>query len=164
MRKLLFVIAAAALLLVALAPAVVGNGDNKFRASLNGYLEVPSISTAARASFTAEIRSASIRYTLTTRGFSAAPLVAHIHFGRPDVNGGVAAYLCGGGGKPACLAAGKITGTIVMADVVGPAGQGIATGEFSELVRAIRNGATYVNIHSTTYTGGEIRGEIRRDD
>ena len=49
MRKLLFVVAAAGLLLVALAPVAMGDDDNEFRASLNGYLEVPSIATAARS-------------------------------------------------------------------------------------------------------------------
>lgn len=164
MRKLLFVIAAAGLLLVGLAPVAVGDGDNEFKASLNGYLEVPSISTRARGSFRAEVDGSTLRYTLTIRDFSENPLFAHIHFARPDVNGGVAAFLCGGGGKPACPANGTVTGTVVAANVVGPSGQGIAPGEFGELIRAMRNGATYANVHSPTYTGGEIRGNIRRAD
>ena len=57
-----------------------------------------------------------------------------------------------------------MTGTILPSDVVGPAGQGIAAGEFAELVRAIRNGATYANVHSEMFPGGEIRGNIRRAD
>jgi len=164
MRKLLFVIAAAGLLLVALAPVAVGDDDNEFRASLNGYLEVPSISTVARASFRAELSGGTLHYTLRIRDFSENPLFAHIHFARPDVNGGVIAFLCGGGGKPACPANGTVTGTVTAANVIGPSGQGIAAGEFGELVRAMRNGATYANIHSPTYPGGEIRGNIRRSD
>ena len=53
---------------------------------------------------------------------------------------------------------------ITPAQVVGPAGQGIAAMEFGELVRAMRAGATYVNIHTTTFGGGEIRGQIGDDD
>ncbi|MGP1674230.1 MAG: CHRD domain-containing protein, partial [Candidatus Limnocylindrales bacterium] len=49
------------------------------------------------------------------------------------------------------------------ADVVGPTDQGIAPGEFAELVRAIRNGAAYANVHSTNFRSGEIRGNIHRD-
>jgi hypothetical protein len=53
-----------------------------------------------------------------------------------------------------------VSGTITSADVIGPAGQGIAPGEFDELVRALREGATYANVHTTLYPGGEIRGQI----
>ena len=75
------------------------------------------------------------------------------------------AFLCGGGGKPACPATGgTVTGAIRAADGIGPAGQGIAAGEFAELVRAMRAGKTYANVHtSPTYAGGEIRGQIGRN-
>ena len=33
-------------------------------------------------------------------------------------------------------------------------------GEFGELVRAMRAGATYVNVHTNLSPGGEIRGQI----
>ena len=46
-------------------------------------------------------------------------------------------------------------------NVIGPAAQGIAAGEFAELVRAIRAGATYVNVHTTVHPGGEIRKQLR---
>jgi len=44
--------------------------------------------------------------------------------------------------------------------VIGPSSQGVAAGEFDELIRAIRAGATYVNVHSTLYPPGEIRAQI----
>lgn len=164
MRKLLFVIAGAGLLIVALAPFAAADTATEFKASLNGYLEVPSISTTARGSFRAEIKGSTIKYRLTFRDLTTPTLFSHIHFGRPDVVGGVAAFLCGGGGKPACPASGTVTGTVTAANVVGPNGQGIAAGEFGELIRAMRAGATYVNVHSETYPSGEIRGHISRDD
>jgi hypothetical protein len=78
------------------------------------------------------------------------------------VNGGVSAFLCGGSTKPACPQAtsGAISGTITPDDVIGPAGQGIAAGEWDELVMAIRAGFTYANIHTTLNPGGEARGQI----
>ena len=36
----------------------------------------------------------------------------------------------------------------------------VAAGRFDELVRAIRSGTTYVNVHSTLYPGGEIRAQL----
>jgi hypothetical protein len=39
--------------------------------------------------------------------------------------------------------------------------QGIAAGEFAELVKAIRARRAYANVHSLKFPGGEIRGQIR---
>jgi hypothetical protein len=169
MRKsLLLAIAAGSVLLtaLALAPIAAGDGGNEFKASLNGYNEVTSISTPARGSFRARLNDAgtTLRYKLTLRGFSEPVLFAHIHFAQPHTNGGVIAFLCGGGSKPAaCPTDGVVEGTIVAADVIGP-GRGIDAGEFRELIRAMRNGATYANAHTNTYQPGEIRGQIHLDD
>jgi hypothetical protein len=35
--------------------------------------------------------------------------------------------------------------------------------EFAQLVRMLRSGLAYVNVHSTMSPGGEIRGQIRAD-
>ena len=70
------------------APVVVGDSDQAFTASLNGYLEVPSISTTARGSFRAEVVGSTINYRLVFRDLSTPSLFSHIHFARPDVNGG----------------------------------------------------------------------------
>jgi hypothetical protein len=44
--------------------------------------------------------------------------------------------------------------------ISGPARQGIAAGEFEELIEAIRVGAPYANVHTTGRLGGEIRGLV----
>ena len=45
--------------------------------------------------------------------------------------------------------------------MVGPTGQGIDPGQYGELLRAIRAGATYANVHSSKYPGGEIRAQLK---
>ena len=164
MRKtLLLGIVGGSLLMIALAPIVAGDGHRTFKESLDGYHEVPSISSAASGRFTARLEGDdTLHYRLELRDFSETPLFAHIHFARPDVNGGVIAFLCGGGGKPACPADGVVEGTVTAANVVGPSDKGITAGEFGELIRAMRNGATYANAHTNTYQPGEIRGNITR--
>jgi hypothetical protein len=169
MRSIGFVAALAAGLVLALvggAYAVAKDRkDNRdVRATLNGYQETPSISTRARGTFRGQISSGEIDYVLRYEGIEGGSAAqAHIHLGQRAMAGGVVAFLCGGGGKPACPAtAGTVEGTIRASDVIGPSGQGIAAGEFDELVRAMRAGATYANVHSGTYGGGEIRGQIAR--
>jgi len=131
---------------------------------MTGYQEATpaGVSTVATGSFEATIDedAQTIDYTLSYSGLEAPVLFAHIHFGNRFTSGGVSAFLCGGGGKPDCPQEGMVTGTVTPADVIGPAGQGIAAGEFVELVRAMRAGMTYANVHSTKFPNGEIRGQI----
>jgi hypothetical protein len=163
--------------------AAIAHDRSKFSTGLSGYEEVVAgstsgtLSTQANGFFRASVNrgQSELRYTLSYRGpFDANPArgtvtQAHIHLGARAVNGGISAFLCsnlgnGPAGTPACPAEGTVSGVITPAQVVGPAGQGIAAMEFGELVRAMRAGATYVNIHTTTFGGGEIRGQIGDDD
>jgi hypothetical protein len=176
MKKLVLAVAIVSLGAVALiATALAKNnhddgGGRSFHAKLSGYEEVLAVSTTGRGTFRARLKSATeLEYRLTYRNLEGALTPgtgasgqAHIHFGQPSTNGGVSAFLCGGGDKPACPTTNPATveGVIDPTDVIGPAGQGIAPGEFPELIRAMRNGATYANVHTTLWPGGEIRGQI----
>jgi hypothetical protein len=162
MKKLLL---AGSLALVAVAVVVAvapahENRKNGLRAFLSGYQEVPATSTTGRGDFKAKVDNGSITFTLRYQDLEGTAAAAHIHFGQRDVNGGVSAFLCGGGGKPACPPSGTVTGTIVASDVIGPAAQGIDPGELDELVRAMRHGVTYANVHTSEFPDGEIRGQI----
>jgi hypothetical protein len=134
-------------------------------ARLRGFDEVPSVSSPAGGRFEATIRNTSITFRLDYFGLVGNVSAAHIHFAQPGVNGGVMLFLCGGGGMPACPGphGGTVKATVVAAQVIGPAGQGIAAGEFAEVLRAIRAGYTYVNVHTDTFPSGEIRGQLRFD-
>jgi hypothetical protein len=155
------VVLAGGLVAFGAAALAQGGGGDQFRASLNGYNEVPSKSTRAQGSFEAQLGNRVINYTLTYANLETPASASHIHFAQSKVNGNVIAFLCGGGDKPACpVSEGTVTGTIDPADIIGPADQGIEAGRFGEAVRAMRAGATYVNVHSERFPGGEIRGQI----
>jgi hypothetical protein len=143
-----------------------GNHGNRFSARLIGFDETPSESTPGRGTFRATVNDDVIHYVLHYEGFETGEgntLFSHIHFGQPGVAGGVSAFLCGGGNKPPCTPTeGTVEGDIVASDVVGPSGQGIAAGEMDELIRAMRKGFTYANVHTTLNPAGLIRGQIRK--
>ena len=169
MKRLLYLALLAPLTLltplVSLQPAAAWEDQDTFVARLTGFQETPSISTRARGRFEAQIGRGEIRYTLSYENLEASVTAAHIHFAQRHVAGGIVAFLCGGGNKPACPSpSGTVSGTITASNIIGPAAQGIAPGEFREVVRALRVGATYANVHSTTFPAGEIRGQIRRAD
>lgn len=155
-------------------------GASHFKLSLDGFQENPSISTTGRGRLELRIddEAQTIEFELSytdLEGVGTTPFVtngvvlaSHIHVGVRGTNGGVSAFFCGGGGRPACPSPeasedNPVTGTIMASDIIGPAAQGINAGEataFAELVRAIRAGYAYGNVHTTRWPGGEIRGQI----
>ena len=75
-------------------------------------------------------------------------------------------FFCGGSTKPTPCpnVEGTVEGDITAADMVGPNGQGIEPGSFAEILRAMRAGDAYANIHTTRWPGGEIRGQINDEN
>ena len=149
--------------------AAAGDGGS-FSERLSGYEEVPAVSSAASGQFRASVDSSEVEFSLRYRDLEGGVLQAHIHFGQRDVNGGISVFLCSNlagapAGTQACPAApARISGTFTAANVVGPEGQGIAAGEFDELVKAMRSGITYANVHSSLHPSGEIRAQLERSD
>lgn len=156
------------------APALADDDEGRtLRASLRGIEEPPSVSSTGRGSFRATISQdgTSLSYTVSYEDLEGDVLQSHIHLGQRGVNGGIAVFLCtnlgnGPAGTPVCPGprSGTVSGTVTGAEIVGPSGQGLTTGEFAELLRAIDRKVTYVNVHSSKHTGGEIRGQIETDD
>jgi hypothetical protein len=144
-------------------------GRNSLHESLSSYNETPlTLSTTGAGQFRATIndRTQEITYTLSYSSLVGTVTQSHIHLGAQSMSGGIMVFLCsnlGNGpvGTQACPAApGTITGTLKAVDVIGPAAQGLTAGQFAELVKAIRAGVTYVNVHSTTFPAGEIRAQL----
>lgn len=139
-----------------------------FVAELNGYNEVPAVSTLGTGWFLARIRpgDTGIDYTLAYSQLQGTTTQAHIHFGQPNVAGGISVWLCGaqtqsGVGPTTCPTSGTVSGSIVASNVVGPAPQLIGPGELNEIINAMRAGLAYANVHTDQVPSGEIRGQIR---
>jgi hypothetical protein len=145
-----------------------------FRGSLSGDNEVPVVSTEASGRFSAQVSNSgdSISYRLSYDELEGNVTQAHIHVGQKNVNGGISVWLCANPallppttvippGTQACpTPPATIEGVITPTEVVGPVPQGIDAGEFDELLRAIREGNSYANVHSTRFPGGEVRSQL----
>jgi hypothetical protein len=168
-RKSLKVLALVALA-VALALPVWAQGGGAGSTRLRAFEEVPAISSPGEGRFSVQISGSgsSLSYQLSYSKLLGAVTQSHIHIAQRGVNGGIMIFLCsnlgnGPAGTQACPASpGSISGTITADDVVAAAAaQGVAAGELGEVLRAMRNGVTYVNVHSNLFPGGEIRGQLR---
>jgi hypothetical protein len=146
------------------------------QADLEGIQEVPALSTVASGRFRARISRDETRidWVLSYEDLEGDVTQGHIHIAQKGVNGGITVFFCtnlGNGpmGIQACPPApATIRGTIMAADVspnipatANARTQGLGTGELAELIRAIRDGVTYANVHSSFAPGGEIRGQIK---
>jgi hypothetical protein len=180
MKRLAFLV----LIVLCLSVAAVASGDddNTFNATLRGINETPApVATQATGSFHATLSAdgSTLSYTVAYNNLNAQVIFSHIHFGLAKETGGVMVFLCGpaAGAKggppagfpnpPACpdTTSGTVSGTVTVANVVGPDSQGITPGaDFAKVVQAMREGAAYVNVHSSRSPGGEIRGPVRAGD
>jgi len=154
------------------AVAFADGGRSNLREQLTGYDEVPALSTPGGGSFRARIRDDRVEYELTFSALESDVTQAHLHFENATNNGPIVVFLCTNLGnglpttQPCPAGGGTVSGTITAADVstsaaaAGAIANGIAAGEFAELVNAIRSGAIYVNVHSMARPGGEIRAQL----
>jgi CHRD domain len=140
------------------------------RARLRASNEVPTVISSAKGDFRATIdwRAETIEYEVSYSGLDGAVTQSHIHVGQPFAAGGIMIWFCANppitaapAGTQLCPPApATITGTVTAADVIGPLGQAVPLGSFADAVSAIRSGNAYVNVHSSSAPGGEIRGQI----
>jgi len=150
-----------------------------FRAVLSGFGEVGvlggvtgAISTDGRGTLDLRLdrRAQTLQFKLTYSNISAPVVMAHIHLGQVHTAGGVMVFFCSSvgtppaGTQPCPGTGGTVTGTITAANVLALPAQHLSAGDFDALVDALEHNSTYVNVHSSAFPTGEIRGEIRHHD
>ena len=153
--------------LLLLAAPVLAQGGTAV-ARLRGFEEVPALSTPGGGRFEATINAAGteLAYEVSYFNLEGNITQSHIHFAQKGVNGGIVVFLCsnlgnGPAGTQTCPAGpGSIHGTIHSADVIGASSQGLGAGELFAVLRSIRAGIAYANVHTDKFPGGEIRGQI----
>ena len=113
----------------------------RFIARMNGGEEVPSVATPGTgyASFTLDEVAGLLAYDISTSGLTAPISAAHIHLGVLRQNGGVIINLAPPAGASAWSGSAAVT----------PA-----------QIDALYRGSYYVNVHTTMFPGGEVRGQI----
>jgi len=148
---------------------VLKDRDLTMVARLDGFQEVPAVSTNGHGAFKARLirGGKAVEYALAYTDLQGDVTQAHVHFGRTGTNGGVILFLCQTGDHqdptgqaPRCNDEGVVEGVLTETNIIGPTDQGIDPGAFREVVRAILARATYVNVHTTAFPRGELRGQV----
>ena len=132
-----------------------GAAARKFTTHLSGDEEVPPVETQAQgqASFSFDRDAAALDFRLIVANTDDV-VAAHIHCGGVGVNGPVGITLFTGG--PTSINGVLASGTAAAPDSANACGWD----SLSDVRTAMRNGLTYVNVHTLANPGGEIRGQI----
>jgi hypothetical protein len=129
----------------------------KFTSIMSGSNEVPPVNTntTGYTSFRTATNDTVIKYKVNVTGISDAT-GAHIHIGKTGANGDIIVDLLKDSKKNPTKLGMVVRGNITGADLTGP----MKGKTFAELISTMKNGDTYVNVHTQNHPSGEIRGQI----
>jgi hypothetical protein len=146
---------------MAVVGAAVAGLNRNWSTHAKGSLEVPARDTDAQAQaiFHLSKDGTELRYKVIASNIENV-LQSHIHLGGPGVNGPIVLWLYPSA-PPAQLIPGRSDGvlnegTATAANLMGP----LAGQPLSALVDALDAGNAYVNVHTTQFPPGEVRGNI----
>jgi len=130
--------ACAALFAALVLPALAAAQITQLRAVLNGAQETPPVATAATgvACLVLDQTAGTLTFNITYAGLGSPEIAAHIHQGAVGTPGGVIFGLPGANPKLGMLLVSPAQATLIL------------------------SGNTYINIHTSVFGGGEIRGQI----
>ena len=155
--KLVSLVIIGAILAAALFPSPTLAVPRTYTAMLTGASEVPPVPTMAtgEATFALSDDGLALTYRLTVNNITDVT-ASHIHVAVSGVNGPVVVPLFIGPVKTGAFTGVLAEGTITAADL-----RGVLAGmPLNALVDRIETGGAYVNVHTTSRPGGEIRGQI----
>lgn len=113
-------------------------GSVTFSALLTGIQEVPSVSTTATGTGSFTLTGNGLQYDITVQNLTSSLTAAHFHLGNSGTSGPVIQAITFSGNRS--------TGTW--------------TGITNEQRSALLSRGIYVNVHTTNYPDGEIRGQL----
>jgi glucose/arabinose dehydrogenase len=140
---------------------MVYEGGSAFGATLEGRQENPAVVTTAGAvaTFALNADGTSLSYELRATAAIHDVTQAHIHLGARGQNGPVVAFLFGLVAQGVDFQAGDVIASGVLDDddvIARP----LFDGTLEELVRRMRQGRAYVNLHTVANPSGEVRGQV----
>lgn len=123
---------------------IIPESDIQYTANLNGAQEVPAVATNAFGigTFSLSKHNGKLMIRVVANGMSGAITGAHLHTGAAGTNGGVVVDLTA-----------NIVGNTVIASI-----------DPTAILTALSAGNIYINLHTAANPGGEIRGQLMKDD
>lgn len=140
---------AACVALAMTAPLASARSGGSAAIPLNNEQEITGATGGGSGFFSYTVEGTELCYTLSVADLTMAPFAAHIHPGARNVAGPVAVPLAT---PPAATS--TVSGCITATE-----GGAMTPAELAAIVADPR--AYYVNVHTTTWPGGEVRGQLK---
>jgi hypothetical protein len=140
---------------------MAANSPRNFRTHLSGTEETVPVDTRAQgqAIFRLSADGTALHYRLNVANIENV-FMAHIHYGPPGENGPIVAWLYPAS-PPSVLIPGRFSGVLAAGVVQDTNLTGPLSGQtVQDLVDLIQDGEAYVNVHTSQFPSGEIRGQI----
>ena len=133
----------------------LGAGDVNFGARLRPGQEVPPVVSDGQGRVSFDVDGTTVAFKLHWEDLTSQATMAHIHCGATGVAGPVGVTLfMGAMGKD-----GNVRGTFNAPDP----GNTCGWVTLAQALSAMVSGNAYVNVHSTSFTAGEIRGQLSQN-
>ena len=147
-------------LLATIGTALAAKSTTVYRTGLSGELAGSGSDAHGNAVFKFKDDGSQMKYKLVVNGLDNVTM-AHIHVAADAGGNGPPVLWLYPDAPPPTLIEGTFNGllgsrTVTSADLIGP----LAGMSFDELRAAIEQGRAYVNVHTTAFPAGEIRGTI----
>ena len=135
--------------------AVQGGDKQKFTARLSGDQQVPPIQTSASGMAWFKPMQDNVWFKINVTDIQGVTM-AHIHSGKQGENGPPVVPL-----HKSDTPSQQMSGILAKGNITADTFQGPMAGkQITDLVTAMQNGETFVNIHTQQNPNGEIRGQI----
>jgi trimeric autotransporter adhesin len=139
-----------------------GPQGEKFSAQLAGSSVVPAVTTTSTGSIAFQlVGDTLINFALSVTGMTGVTQ-AHLHNAAAGANGATLVWLLPVNGNAAQPPSVPLTGVIATDDIAPTWVRGTPRLAMDSVKALLRAGRLYVDVHSSAFTNGEIRGQVAR--
>jgi Cu/Zn superoxide dismutase len=151
-RRASVVVVMGALVALAVWVGTASGGGRPLSTSMSGANENPKNNSPATGTTALRLNhgQGTVCYDMTVSSLTTSPSAAHIHKAPAGSNGGVVVHLFGSGGAPAP--------TTASFTITNFCQSGVSQALIKDIIQ--NPDQYYVNVHTSTFPNGEIRGQL----
>jgi CHRD domain len=138
-----------------------GPVDERFSATLAGTSVVPATTSTSAGTLTLEARDSTLGFSLSITNMTGVTQ-AHLHSAAAGANGATLVWLLPVNGNNAQTPSVTLDGVISLGDIAPSWVRGSPRLAMDSVKALMRAGKVYVDVHTSAFTNGEVRGQIAK--